>query len=228
MAKNKLYYLNIHKNAGRLIQNKVINRISPSLDGIILETKNSGWMGVDENTFIISAFRNPVLRTVSHFCDYKKNILKDDSSPTVKEFTKWFDDHNKNLINYQLKNLFYTSPSDNNFLLDEEFGNLELPSKLSDIKSRLRRIDALVRVENLRDETLYRIGAKALKSFEKDWIPSNIPHIPTNKNIISKKLALSLPPDITTYLEDLNSIEMDIYNTDSLFNKFTTWEKTIL
>lgn len=217
--KNNLYFLSIYKNGNRVIQDKVINRVKNSLNGIPIYTENKGWSLVKDDTYVISTLRHPVLRTVSHFCDYKKNILNDNTEPTIKEFAKWFDENQLVLSNYQLKNIFYNEGS-NNFLLDENFKNFEIPKKMSDIKNRIRQFNGIVRIDNVRNETLLKMSQDILEAFDRPLLPFNSEHIEYNINIFSRKLAISLPRQIQIEIENLNDIEMDIYNTDSLFNRF--------
>lgn len=218
--KDNLYFLTIHKNGNRVIKDKVINKISNSLTDIPIYVGNKGWTPVTDNTFILSTFRHPVLRTISHFCDYKKNILNDYSKPDIKEFAQWFDNNQQALTNYQLKNLFYMPDSEKDLLTDNEFKELELPQKMSDVKNRIRRIDCLVRVDNIRNETLLNISQTILKEFKRDLVPYHPEPMQYNINIFSRQLAMSLPEKIKSHIEYINDLEMNIYSTDSLFNKY--------
>lgn len=218
--KDNLYFLTIHKNGNRVIQDKVINKITKSLSDVPIYVGNKGWTPVTDKTFVLSTFRHPILRTISHFCDYKKNVLNDYTEPNIKEFAQWFDDNQQALSNYQLKNLFYMPNSENDLLNDNEFKELQLPEKMSEIKNRIRRMDCLIRIDNVRNETLLNISQVILKEFGKEFIPDHPSHIEYNVNLLSRQLAMSLPEKMKSHLEYMNDLEMNIYSTDSLFNKF--------
>ena len=220
MDKDNLYFLNIYKNGGRVIQDRIINRVSSSLNGIPIETQNKGWAPVTDSTYIVSAMRHPVLRTVSHYFEIKKNKTGNISDVSINEFAAWFDQNIDALSNYQLKNMFYDKASDNNFLIDEEFKSLQLPGKMSEVKSKMRRFDAIFRIDNVRRETLIGVSTDILNSFNRELIPSNIPKIEYNQNIYSRHFALAMPEKIKKEIELVNETEMNIYETDSFFSKF--------
>jgi len=217
--KDKLYFLNIHKNGGKVVHDKIINKVFNSLNGIPIETQNKGWAPVTDGTYVLSAFRHPVLRTVSHYFDHKSKEIAN-SNTSINEFAMWFDKNIDALSNYQLKNMFYDKPSDNNFLMDEDFKSLKLPVKMSEIKSRMRRFDAIFKIDNVRRETLIGISNDILKSFNRDLVPANTSKIEYNQNIHSRAFSLALPAEIKKEIELVNETEMNIYETNSFFQKF--------
>jgi len=241
MQKKIFYHLHIPKTGGtslNLFLNKTIYPILKS-NNIEIYTQNNnidiipishnGWKPINNNIYIISSMRDPVKRCISQYVfldNFKKNNNFDIANTDInkKTFLEWFYKNENILSNYQLKNLFYCQ--DGSFYPEELDGNSPeininvLPIEI--IKKNLSKINILIKTENITELNLKLMYYKILKDFnidikEKYEYKENIKQYVNNKSL---DIYNSLTKSEINFIEVINSIELEIYNTESYFTKF--------
>lgn len=220
------------------------NSLSPDFNNIKLDLWNhKGWKPVNKNSYIISSFREPVSRLISHFCfilfihnlnkkDKKHNLfflhptnrVKDVNNPTVEEFLNWIEKNKEILCNYQAKNFSYNE-KDNG--VPTFLQALPVPLRLRNFDKKetfdnILNVNILLKTEHVTEKNMVNVVNKIFNDFEiKNNLNTDkiIKQVSDRKNINSKSLELfnKLTKKDISYLQDLNSIDMEIYNTDSFF-----------
>lgn len=221
---NKFYHLHIPKAGGHYIKNAIIDRIYREFDsvGIKYEPGHYGWLGVDEDTYIISSLRDPAKRTVSHFC-YQTNfpISKYKKTEVNKNnLFKWIDENIEYISDFQSKNFLYTPQNRDQiffFVEDEDFLKIKNISK-NDVLSRVKLVNILIKDTDLNDMNSELIINKIKKDIN-IGNHSNMRNLNFNKNEKSLELYNTLSEKEKQYLYDINKVDSDIYFDDSLFWK---------
>lgn len=237
---NKVYFLHIPKTGGRFFTKYIINQIEPILkeNGIdVLQLpekvrKHGGWhQGIDDNTYIISVFRDPVeffVSAVAHMvADQEKMVDKANDFVVIdnhkvidisKEFL--FDrlDQIKYLKDFQSQN-FILCPQesfilnqarqyyDENFVFDKDL-----------IYKRIARVNLMIRHKDLKFMDYNILIEKMSKDLEIN-IPIDISSADREeyKNNSSDALFNKLDKDDIQKVYDNFLFDKEIYENDSLF-----------
>lgn len=223
MEFNKFYFLHIPKAGGHYVKEEIINYVVPALSFKNIESRigHFYWEPVDDKTYVVSSFRDPVKRTVSHYAwnaihlDEKKEI-------NVKGMMIWIENNKKYLSNYQSRSILYDlKPSVKSLRLegDINFLNLDVDDDL--LNKRIKRINIFIKDKNLNKKSAFLIKDKIFKDLNLNSYFSPIPSNPLKHNInnISGILYNSLSKEEIEYIESFNTKDLEIYNTDSLFWK---------
>jgi hypothetical protein len=220
---NSFYFLHIPKTAGHYIENRIVYPIEGYLlsKNIKIHKGHQYWYPVNNETYVISSFRDPIKRTISMFSHYRKYIDSVDNNRD--NLMLWIEKNQKYLSNFQSKSLIYNNaPKKDWYLIEnEDFINLEIDSKI--LEKNIKKIQIFIKVENLDNNSILKIRKKILQDFN-----CNITDKINEKMKIGNKLkdnvnleSLDLYSKITDfdkkYIEDLNIIDYKIYNSEIFF-----------
>jgi len=236
-GKDFFHHLHIPKTAGIYIHNYLIIELETSFkqNKIRYSVDHAGWTHVDDTTYILSSLRNPVQRTVSHFChmltfsgvgvswdNWAYASVKDIKNPTVAEFMAWVTDYKEYISNYQSKNFLYvndgTADKGAFFINDPAFVNMKINREL--VYERINKIDILLKDSQINTANINQIRNKIADDFGIKLIPNPmLINMPVSKNInpMSKTLFESLNKAQLDYLAEINDLDTELYNDDSLF-----------
>lgn len=237
---NKVYFLHIPKTGGRFFTKYIINQIEPILkeNGIdILQLpekvkKHGGWHeGIDDNTYIITVFRDPAeffVSAVAHMvADQQRMVDKANDfvvkdKETVMEISKDFLfeklDQIKYLKDFQSQN-FILNPQeafilkqakqyyDENFVFDKEL-----------IYKRIDRVNLMIRHKDLKSMDYNILVDKISKDLEIN-IPIDLSSADREeyKNNSSDVLFNKLNKDDIARIYNNFLFDKEIYENDSLF-----------
>lgn len=225
---NKVYHLHIPKTAGRFIKDNII---VPNT-GIFYENNIKNYVGnshanwdlnfIDDKTYIISSFRDPIKRTVS---DYVHELVLDNSGNRIVEigksdginrlsFMNWAKNNKDYISDFQSKNFYIDDPNKSHL----DFNNFSFclsKDNMNIVRDRINSINIFIKTENI---SYKKIVSKI--SSDLNIRISAIEHInDKNKyyNPESEYLYRSLSKEDIKYLENLNKNDYEIFYTDSLF-----------
>lgn len=237
---NKVYFLHIPKTGGRFFTKYIINQIKPILkeNGIDIlplpekVKKHGGWHeGIDDNTYIITVFRDPVeffVSAIAHMVADQQRMVDKDNDFVItareniidisKEFL--FDklDQIKYLKDFQSQN-FILNPQeafilkqakdyyDENFVFDKNL-----------IYQRIARVNLMIRHKDLKHMDYNILIKKISKDLEID-IPIDLSSADREeyKNSSSDALFNKLNEDDITKIYNNFLFDKEIYDNDSLF-----------
>ena len=256
---SEFYHLHIPKTGGTSLFLMLRENLFPILfkNNIPISIYNkekrdhSGWKPVIDNQYIMSSFRDPVKRVVSHFfwmlnlieasgievtrenkhIFYFGSNIEDYRNPTKQEFIHWIQKNKNYLSDYQSKNFFYRendqvvpmcvigcSPA----LSIKEFNKDEA------IKNILRT-NLLIKTENIKINNFENIFNKILNDFDlKNTNKIKINTNTSNSNKKSFEFYNSLSKKEIEYIQSINLLDLEIYNTDSFFWNPKDSEKSVL
>jgi len=225
--KKSISFLHVAKTGGHYLKTELLVNLFSKLEnkGIKIEpyTYHFGWAFVDDETYIISSLRDPVKRTVSHFCHVIDKIRKipnyDKYNLNVEDLMTWVEDNKKFLSNYQSKNFLLDSFEDNIYFFqyDSIFNTLVIDKR--ELLSRLSRVEILLKDSQLNSTTIEEVNRKVLKDFDlKLQEPKYIDH-PVGHfiNSESENLYQELTQGQKDYLYELSSVDTEIYFNNKLF-----------
>ena len=248
---SEFYHLHIPKTGGTYLSSILNNNLFPILlkNNISIFNYNnynkrkqshSGWKPIIDNQYIISSFRDPVKRIISHFFGMLKLIekseikvtrenkhifyfgsnIKDYKNPTKQEFMYWIEKNKDYLSNYQSKNFFYRENDQVLPICVQGFSSalsIKEFNKDEAIKNILRT-DLLIKTENIKINNFENILSKILNDFDlKNEKKIIIKVNRSNSNEKSLTFYKSLSKEEVEYIESLNILDLEIYNTDSFF-----------
>jgi hypothetical protein len=239
---NKLYFLHIPKTGGRFFTKYILDPISDTLKESSIEVikppanalKHGGWHNdIDENTYIISVFRDPVeffVSAVAHMAGEQAGIIDQDKDYISKEGSSVLDIDKSFLFN-RLKELPYMKDfqSQNFFLSPQEIPlitevrrhhNQNKTINYDTIKERINRVNLLIRHSDLRSMDysllLKKISEDLGISIEIDLSSADRKHY---KNNSSEVLFNKLDSKDKEKIYDNFLFDKEIYENDSLFWK---------
>ena len=222
---DSFYHLQIAKCGGTYLNNMIIHQLFnilaknniPFIDG----EYHLGWKEI-ENNYVISSLRDPVKRTVSHY-SYWKNGGQDGPIPeNIPSFMDWVDINKDFISNYQIKNFLYqrTNFQQNPFDprgVDPDFLAIEVDKKIA--IERIKSVNILLKDTQLNNQICHIVIKKILKDFS-----LNDSFYIDNKKIYdhnitkgSKELYQSLTKQDIDYLYRLNSLDSEIYFSQSIY-----------
>lgn len=200
---NHIYYLSIPKTSSSYFKKNLFNPLSEYLLENGINTLNfgdhQGWGPIIDNTYIITILRDPVKRTISHYCHQTltANTVEVFLSQTKNNFLSWFENNKDYLADFQSKNILYSKSENllgsgwmtNN---DPDFINMNIDSNI--LKERIGSINLLMKSSQINFNTLENISIKIQNDF----------------NLSYKKVT----PDIDISYS-LSSFSQNIYNAMS-------------
>lgn len=241
---NKVYFLHIPKTGGRFLTKYILRPIENILkdNGIELVKspedmrQHAGWPSwIDDQTYIISVFRDPCeffVSAVCHSVAIKNGLVDEDNWNIIKMNTEPFSISKDELYNtaqrwgymkdFQSKNFMLSPDVDNKSLIQEamaKYKNNENFSK-EEIYKRVRRVNLMIRQKDLKLIDYNLLINKILKDLD---ISSNIKIDNVDKeyfkNNSSEILFNSLTEEDLKYISNMFPIDKEIYDNDLLFWK---------
>lgn len=221
------YHLKIPKTGTIYIKSNLFDPLKDYLVENEIEVLNfgdhEGWGPVKQDTYILSSFRDPVKRTISHFCHYmsSQDTLEAYANQNKENFIIWFEENKQYISDFQSKNLLYVKSENLRGLgwmqiQDEDFINMTIDSTL--LKEKVSSIDILINSSSLNLKLINDVSDKILFDL-------NLP----NKKIISEKEKIlkyasfshKIYDALSTEEKDLiyqnNPNDSEIYFTSSYF-----------
>jgi len=208
MHYNKINYVHIPKTAGWYIRHELLDFVLDPLEekGVsFLEVKDhyhTGWNLVDDQTYVITSFRDPVKRLVSHFTymcglrDYYYYALNSQDyphglrllansvvqntkqvwnyQPTIEDLYRWIEDNKNYLTDYQSKNIMldYDINDHQLFWNDFYFDLVGKGLKKEQVYYRLGKINILLKDTQLNDFNMKKLRDKIKSDFDLDSVSS--------------------------------------------------------
>jgi hypothetical protein len=217
-----IYFLHIPKTGGNYILSKLIEPIikiynfdQPTLNHISPKG-HYGWGPAGGDQWIISATREPIRRLVSQYSAFTERY-EIEREISRDAFMKWVTENEKLVSNLQAKNFLFERDADkNNFPRILDGADIEINNEI--LYARLRRVNVLLRDNQLNDKTLEDVKNTFL-------VENNLPHqhyiryldARPNKNHHSYGLYQSLTPEDIEYLKSIHNVDYAIYMDNSLY-----------
>ena len=215
--------MHIPKTGGRFVSMNIF----PFIEQIIqvnnlnknrftFESSHRGIYPLDlyKNCYSFSLMRNPVERTISHFLFFNKNDESKINKKTKNIFLDWLE-NNEFIRNYQSK---YFLIHDKNIY--ENINEVKLKTiKKEDVVQNIKKIQKLYKTENIDNKMIQEIFKLTIGHCELSqyYKVRPIVSIPSQKNYKSSELFKIISKKEKSLIENYNKIDMDIYNTNSLF-----------
>lgn len=181
---NKVYFLHIPKTGGRFFTRYVIDKIENALNKNNIELlrdpensfRHSGWhKDIDENTYIISIFRDPIeffVSAVTHMTYQGQGLIDNLNDNIVKEGSPILDieketlytaiERFKILENFQSKNFVLTPESNSNTVKESMkqyvLNNHHIDEDLA--YERIKRVNLMIRQKDLKTMNYSKLIAK--------------------------------------------------------------------
>lgn len=248
------YFLHIPKTGGRAFRENIIFQIYEDIknknitpifslltlrENKIRDEAHGGWQNaIDDDTYIVTMFRNPIKQSVSlfaHIYDTKNSNMEarglrvkdtDLSKVSKKEYLDWVI-QNPIFQNLQFKN--FLAPHSNTVYSDieeslfyEKLSNT-IKNKDHSIKSgfsRINRVNLIVDPDNLTNEVMEKMYHKICNDL--DINPSQLEFVDTEvfRNSTSDYIYNQLSEDEKGILRRIFDLDYKVYDNKSLFTKF--------
>lgn len=244
---DRFYHLHIPKTAGSYFSAYLREYVYPSFKKNRISYEfygHHGWYEIKDSTYIVSTIREPIERTASHFSFflntsnnpekfglkkedvYDINIsIEDRNNPTTKDFMNWFEYNKNRLSNFQSKNFFFYNKDIEMAwtpLIDNQDFKDIIDINLNDLFDKARRVNALMRVDQINHSNMRRMAYEALSAFgigiDTRYQP-NAALLANKQNTspfttgILEKLTISEKE----YISSFNKIDLELYYNDSLY-----------
>jgi len=226
---NSFYFLHIPKTGGSYLKNMILDSLfkifkNNNVNFINDEYAHIGWQNL-ENNYIISNFRDPVKRTISHYNFFLKNDKKESSIKKDNGLIDWVKQYQNFISNYQSKYFIYTKKNLDAQIfsptffpgVDSDFSKIILNKNL--VLDRINSVNILLKDTQLNENACNSVVKKILYDFN---INSKI-FIDTKKKYNHKvsKNSLEIYKSLTTkeidYLYSLNNVDSEIYFSNNLY-----------
>jgi hypothetical protein len=219
---NKFYFLHIPKTGGRFINMNIINPLRPLLEhkGVevypmgdnIYQPNHHNWNinFIDDNTYIMTIFRDPAKRTVSQFIETEGGSPDFQDKYNVDYFINWVK-NTKYSKDPQSKCLLVEKPleqveeSDYDFIINED-----------KLLKRIKRINLFLKHQQMNALFCHKIQSKIIDDFnivtEKSLYPINHQlFIEKISNNLSMKMFNQLNKDQIDFLYNNSPIDSEVY-----------------
>jgi hypothetical protein len=216
VKKNEIYHLHIAKTGGHWVSEEIVNTLRGHVK-IYEQTFHNGWKPVKPTSYVISSWREPAKRTVSHYAYLIKMNRIPVEKLTAKDFILWVEKNSSYLKNYQAKNILYSGSNEYIFYTDYEFlKNEDLNEDL--VIERIKSFEFFIRDNQMIASNVNKIVSKMYKYFE---IPQYSAFPGSNKLRNNNEMSLKLYNQLTIFeieeLQKLNNFDYKIYNNLFLF-----------
>lgn len=243
MTSKQLYHFHVHKTGGVWFLTNVVPELGNAMRPYLNHTLNNSHileenrllpLDLNKEDYVVSSFREPVKRTVSHFAwlitgavpiFYKDPFNKDlgsYSDITVDNMMEWIEIRKDYISNYQSKLFSYP-------LVHQRLGmgyadallDSFIPNK-TDVYENINKVDFLYRTEQGTDSNKEEMKNIIWDEFQipaekRIWTPST--NAWDHAHDVSKDLYNALSPSQKEYIASINDIDSEIYETSSLFWK---------
>ena len=213
-----VFHLHVPKTGGTFLRFKVIEPLRTHCGlNLINKTAHHAWGLVEEDTYVISSFREPVKRIVSHYCHFieaNENVI-----PTIESFRQWYEINKTYLSNFQTKNFLVTDGYKNPMRAlrsDPTFINVEINE--DKLFQNLKRINVFIRDNQFNDVCLEQIKNKIAKEckIQNTFYVKDRYSIYNSRKESSNLFAQLSQSDIDSIMED-NELDYKVYLDNSLY-----------
>lgn len=234
---NKFYFLHIPKTAGRYCKENIVVPLWEILInngvGPFYGPSHANWNEpfITDSTFILSCFRDPIERTVSHYAHEhtldqrgeRKVPVGSSSEMTREKFMDWAKLNESYISNFQSKNFLENNPnfdheskSDFCYYIEDEHIPL--------LMERVKRVNLFIKSISLDSSDIIKMQDYILNALGISEKPDRSRLIsPTFfVNEDSQELYKMLTEEDKEYLKSLNEVDYLIFNDNSLF-----WNKEV-
>lgn len=222
------YHFHIGKTGGTYLYNTLVEPLFEALWANGIFTLNGsyhvGWLN-RPNNYILSSFRDPVKRTVSHYAFYKMGGGRRNSRQIdIPDIMTWANTYPQLLADHQSKNFLYEKKNFtlNSFnpteMLDPDFLQIALDKKT--VMARISQVNVFLRDSQLNNPTCEAAMAKISKDFKLDYPPQIQPIKKKSKYRItdeSFQIYQTLTEQDKKYLYELSPLDSEIYFSPWLF-----------
>ena len=220
--KNKFYFLHIPKTGGRFINMNIINPLRPLLEhkGIevypmgddVYQPNHHNWNTnfIDDNTYIMTIFRDPAKRTVSQFVETEGGSPDFKDKYNVDYFINWVK-NTKYSKDFQSKCMFVNIPLEKTEEYDYDF-----KIDKNKLLEKINRINLFLKHKTMTLSFCHNIQSKIINDLnivtEKKLYPVNN-KLFTEKisNDLSMQMFNKLNKNQIDFLYENSSIDSDIY-----------------
>jgi hypothetical protein len=226
---NSFYFLHIPKTGGSYLKNMVLDSLfkifkNNNVNFINDEYTHIGWQSLDNN-YLVSNFRDPVKRTISHYNFFLKNDKKGSSIKKDNGLIDWVKQYQNFISNYQSKYFMYTKKNLDSQIFSPEVSHgcdsdfLKIILNKNVVLDRISSANILLKDTQLNENICNNVVKKILYDFN----INNKIFIDTKKkydNKVSKnssEIYKSLKTKEIDYLYSLNSVDSEIYFSDHLY-----------
>jgi len=216
VKKNEIYHLHIAKTGGHWVREEIVNALRGHVK-IYEETFHHGWTPVKPTSYVISSWREPAKRTVSHYAYLIKIGRIPVEKLTANDFFAWVKKNKSYLKNYQAKNILYSGS--NKYMFETNYEFFENKNVNEDLTiERIKSFEFFIRDTQMIASNVNKIVSKMYKYFEMPQ-HSIVPGSDElrNKNSMSLELYNYLTSFEIEELQELNNLDCRIYNDLSLF-----------
>jgi hypothetical protein len=218
MEKDHIYFLHIPKAGGHWVLSEIIDVVRGDIF-VFDKVAHYAWKPVIKSTYLISSWRDPAKRTVSHYCWLVHSGLIPESKLTVKDFFEWVDENKAFLSNFQSKSILSSGDAGGMFFSADKIflGINNIDEEI--LVKRIRSFEVFIRDNQMNFETATDVVEKIYSDF-----PNNERKQGTskkdrghNENVNSAILFNKLNQEEIETLYYLNNIDSKIYFDNSLF-----------
>jgi hypothetical protein len=223
MKFDSFYFLHIPKTGGRYFINSYLKDMEPifnnnSIDILYREYGHMFWRpDVKDTTYIFTTMRDPIKRTVSHYCHIAEMLdkfgKKHGYEITPEVFISWVRHREKMISNYQAKSFLYHNLDFSKAYTYKMHKNEEIEFDIDKeaLYKNFNRVDFKVKIESFEDNKDTIIN----KIFSDLGIADalNTTYINKFENNDSNSLYLSLSEDDKEYLRSILQIDYELYDS---------------
>lgn len=244
MSYNNFYFLNVSENGGSLFKDYMSKQVFTEFDSRDINYSyedNQGWTPVNDDTFVVTSLQDPTRRSVGHFAHIMSNLIEngfpenheeiphpllmdivDFNSPNKSEFFTWFENCKNSIGDFQSKSLFQKTECHSLPIWQNEIlgiVNEQSKSKV-DTLGQLAKINIVLKQENITPQNIQSISQEIFNNFAISTEISEVTQInksSANYDRIFSSIYYSLSQNELRLIYEMNPIDTEIYNTDSIF-----------
>jgi hypothetical protein len=212
-----VYLMHIPKTGGQYFSDSLISALNEGCKNKNLNTRkilkdgHRGWSEVDQDSYIISIFRNPINRTISHYLYYNPPTIQ--SMEEIKISLLKFVELNDFMHNYQSK--FICSDQIN---YAENLNNQFFTYDLDKLSSRLNRINKKIKTNSISPKLCLSIYKECCDVLDIEPV-SNISfpdyRSPLYLSPLSKEMRQNLKKEEIDFLTDINKQDFELWESAS-------------
>ncbi len=222
MSFDSFYFLHVPKTGGRYFINSYLKDMEPifnnsNIDILYREYGHMFWRpDVSDTTYIFTTMRDPIRRTVSHYCHIAEMLdkfgKKHGYETTPEVFISWVKHREKMISNYQAKSFLYHNLDFSKAYTYKMHKNEEIEFDIDKeaLYKNFNRINFKVKIESFEDNKDIIID-KILSDLGIEDKP-NITYTNKFENYDSGILYESLSEKDKEYLKSILEIDYELYN----------------
>jgi hypothetical protein len=214
----KAYHLHTPKSGGTFLKTKLIDPLQTYCGlQFVNQSAHEAWSLVADDVYVISSFREPVKRIVSHYCHF--NEVNEEEIITVATFVEWYNSNKTYLKNYQSKNfLIIKDFSNHRPALRSEQVFIDVQINETELYKNIKRTNVLIRDNQFNDEKLEQIKLNIISdlNLSNNFYVKDVQNF-YNSRQTSHKLYAELPETIKKQIRQDNALDYELYLNNSLY-----------